>query len=112
MTTNFTLTYEGKIHELEAQCIERSETLERWRIWCRGDQNRFLTLTNDRPRLQTIHLYRAPYKWTIEEGDVVYRKMFSQITTYLEYYIKGLWKSPRKEKVFVPDNGLQQAKLF
>jgi|GEM_PF-5470360 len=112
MNTNFTLSLEGKIYELQARRIIVTDILERWVIWGRGDENRFLIVTNDRPGLQTIHQYRAPYKWTIEEGDPVYRKMVSQITTYLEYYIKGLWKIPKKENAVAFLDQTLQPKLF
>lgn len=98
MTTNFMLPLDGRIYELQAQRISQSDLLETWRIWNRGDQTTFVTLTNDRPRLQSIQQYRAPYKWTIEESHPIFKTMVPQITAYLEYYIKGFWKKPFNTK--------------
>lgn len=112
MTTNFTLTLEGKMHELQARRICTTDVLERWVICSRGDEIRFLVVTNDRPCKQSIHQYRASYKWTIEESDPAFRKMVSQITSFLEYYIKGLWKMPKKEGAVAFLNQSLQPKLF
>ena len=96
MTCSFTLSNDGKVHELAAERVAVSDTIETWRVCSRLDPNFFIALSNDKPLLQNKRLYTDQFKWTIIEGEAVYKRMTTQITTYLEYYIKGLWKPPTK----------------
>lgn len=113
MTCNFTLSHEGITYELFAEKTGESDALETWRVASRLDQNAFVALSNDRPLLHTKHRYMASYKWTVLEGNLQYRKMVLQITTYLEYYIKGLWRPLKKGKSeLTPATGNPQGKLF
>lgn len=96
MTTSFTLSHDSNTHELFAERVSETDSIETWRVYSRGDQNTFIELSNDRPRLHAQSLYTARYKWTVLEGAPQYRKMVTQITTYLEYEIRGRWKPPTK----------------
>src|SRR4051812_49422221 len=98
MTCNFTLSHEGATYELVAEKVADTETLETWHVSSQRHKNAFLALSNNRPLLHTAHRYTARYTWTVLEGDSQYRIMVLQITTYLEYYIKGLWRPPKKGK--------------
>lgn len=114
MTCNFTLSHEGTTYELVAEKVGQTDVLETWHVSSPLDRNAFITLWNDRPLLHTNHQYTARYKWTILEGDPLYKKMFVQITTYLEYFIKGLWRPPKKGKSEQPKQVVEntQGKLF
>lgn len=112
MNCTFTLSHEGKTHELTAVCSQASSTLEIWRVSNRGDQNRFILLSNDRPLLHEKHHYTAQYKWTVVEGEALYKRMVGQITTYLEYHIKGLWKPPKKGREEKKPSDTPQGSLF
>lgn len=113
MTCNFTLSHEGITYELFAEKIGETDAVETWRVASRLDKNSFVALSNDRPLLRTRHHYTASYKWTVLEGNSQYRKMVSQITTYLEYYIKGLWRPSKKEQPETkPPAENPQGKLF
>jgi hypothetical protein len=77
------------------------------------DKNAFIVLANDRPLLHTKHRYAAHYKWTVLEGDPLYKEIVPKITTYLEYYIKGLWQPSKKGKPNQkPVTGNPQGQLF
>lgn len=111
MTCSFTLSHEGKTHELTAVRSSVSDSVEVWRVSGR-DPNLFISLSNDRPLLHQKHLYSARFKWEVLEGEAIYRRMVVQITTYLEYYIKGLWKPPKKGKAEKKLPDTPQGSLF
>ena len=98
MTKSFHLSHEGTNYDFLAERVKVDDTLEVWRVSSRLDVNSFLALSNDRPLLHQKHQYRANYKWTVLEGEPIYRRMVSLITNLLEYHIKGLWKPPLKGK--------------
>lgn len=98
MTTTFMCSHDGKAFEFSAERVRVDDALETWRVSSRGDVNRFITITNNRPGLHARYQYKAFYKWTVVEGDYDYRRIVSLITNQLEYYIKGLWKPPLKGK--------------
>jgi hypothetical protein len=113
MACNFTLSHDGTTYRLFAEKVGETDRLETWRVASQLDKNSFIALSNDRPLLHRERHYTAPYKWTVLEGDPQYRKMVVQITTYLEYYIKGLWRPPKKGKAELkagPEH--TQGKLF
>lgn len=113
MTCHFTLSHEGITYELAAEKVAETDVVEMWRVASRLEKNAFIALSNDRPLLHRDHHYQGHYKWTVLEGDPVYKKMVLQITTYLEYYIKGLWRPPKKGKPDLkPVEGNAQGKLF
>ena len=112
MTTNFHVSHDSKLYELFAERIAEGDTLETWRVSARGDVNRFVTITNNRPYLHANHQYKAYYKWTIVEGDNTYKRIVDLITNQLEYYIRGLWKPPRKGKAVTTPIESPQIKLF
>ena len=116
MTTSFHLSHEGKNYNFLAERVKVDDTLEVWRVSSRLHTNSFLALSNDRPLLHQKHEYSASYKWTVLEGEPIYRRMVSLITNLLEYHIKGLWKPPVKGKkdtkqAALPQNN-PQGKLF
>jgi hypothetical protein len=112
MTTSFTLSQDGKTFELAAERVAETDILETWRVGSRLDPDVFIALTNDRPLLHQKHLYRTSYKWTVVEGNATYRRMVKQITTYLEYHIKGLWHPPKKIPVETKNEPTSQGNLF
>lgn len=113
MTCSFTLSHEGATYELVAAKVADTETLETWHVSSRRDKNAFIVFSNDRPLLHNSHLYTARYEWTVLQGDPLYSKMVLQITTYLEYHIKGLWRPPKKGKgESKPVEANTQGKLF
>ena len=98
MPCSFTLSNEGITYELWAEKTAGDHTFETWRVFSRLDASAFIELANDRPSLHTQHQYTTRYTWTVKEGVPQYRKMVQQITTWLEYHIKGQWKPARKGK--------------
>lgn len=112
MTTSFTLSHDSKTYELFAERVALNESLETWRVSARGDMNRFITLTNNRPFLHERHQYKAFYKWTMVEGDQAYKRIKALITNHLEYFIKGQWKPPKKGKPQQTPSESPQGKLF
>ena len=111
MTTTFVLSHDSKIFELFAERVSVTEELETWRVCNRGDTNRFITLSNNRPYLHSRHQYKAFYKWTVIEGDHSYRRIRDLITNKIEYHIKGLWKPPTKAET-TKNAPVKQSKLF
>jgi len=113
MTCHFTLSHDGATYRLFAEKVRETDTVETWRVRSQLDQNSFIALVNDRPLLHMGRNYTARYKWTVLEGDPQYQKMVLQITTYLEYHIKGLWRPSKKgkpEPKLIAEN--PQGKLF
>lgn len=110
MNTTFTLSHDSKTFELFAEMVNATEDVETWRVSSRLDKSTFITLTNNRPYLHARHQYKAFYKWTIVEGDYTFKRIKDLITNKVEYYIKGLWKPPRKKDLQAPRP--PQGKLF
>lgn len=97
MQCNFTLSHDSKTYEAIAERVALDDTLETWRV-STGVMSTvcFIALTNNHPDLHARHHYKAFYKWMVLESDHTYRCIVDVIINYVEYYIKGLWKPPKK----------------